>query len=56
VDLRSIYLFVCSILFSRKQIIISSFKVYSFLKALPVAIVGDFYVWKNSTQLNEIEY
>lgn len=50
------FLFVRSVPFSWKQMIISSFKVYSFLKALPIAIVGDFYILKNSTQLNKIGY
>lgn len=48
--------FVCSVPFLWKQMIISSFKVYSFLKALPLAIVGDFYILKNSAQLNETGY
>lgn len=50
------FLFVCSVPFLWKQMIVSSFKVYSFLKGLPIAIVGDFYILQNSTQLNKIGY
>lgn len=48
------FLCVCSVPFSWRQMIISSFKVYSFLKALPIAVVGDFLILKNSAQLNKI--
>lgn len=46
-----LFTLVHNVLFSWKQMIISLFKVYSFIKTLPVAVAGD---WKHSAQLNKI--